>query len=72
MKTAIILYLALDTVSAGLFHKRDANWVEDRAIAAKAGFSITFYDDFVGTAGSSPSSTNWITDTGTQYPGGVS
>lgn len=71
MKTAILLYLVLEVASAGSLKKRDSNWVEDRAIAAKAGFTLTWYDDFVGKSGSAPSSSNWIIDTGTQYPDGV-
>lgn len=34
------------------------------------GFSITWSDDFTGSAGSLPSASNWIIDTGTSYPGG--
>ncbi|MFJ4983197.1 glycoside hydrolase family 16 protein [Streptomyces sp. NPDC088732] len=34
------------------------------------GWSLTWSDDFTGGAGSAPSSTDWITDTGTSYPGG--
>jgi beta-glucanase (GH16 family) len=34
------------------------------------GFTTVFSDDFNGQAGSSPSSANWIIDTGHGYPGG--
>lgn len=34
------------------------------------GYSLTWSDDFLGRANSSPSSSNWIIDTGTSYPGG--
>ncbi|WP_238935504.1 glycoside hydrolase family 16 protein [Saccharopolyspora spinosa] len=35
----------------------------------EAGWTLTFSDDFTGAAGAGPSS-EWITDTGTSYPGG--
>jgi hypothetical protein len=34
------------------------------------GWSPVWTDDFAGPAGSAPSSANWLTDTGTGYPGG--
>jgi hypothetical protein len=36
------------------------------------GFNLTWSDDFVGTAKTLPSSSNWIITTGTSYPGGAS
>lgn len=42
------------------------------AVPAIAGFSLTWSDDFVGTANSLPNLANWIVDTGTSYPGGPS
>ncbi|MGI5160696.1 glycoside hydrolase family 16 protein [Microbispora sp. CA-102843] len=36
-----------------------------------SGWSLVWSDDFNGTAGSLPSSTNWIIDTGHAYPGGA-
>jgi beta-glucanase (GH16 family) len=41
------------------------------APTAPAGYTLTWSDDFTGPAGSAPSSANWITDTGTSYPGGA-
>ncbi|MEU6413637.1 glycoside hydrolase family 16 protein [Microbispora sp. NPDC046933] len=38
--------------------------------ATPSGWSLVWSDDFNGTAGSLPSSTNWIIDTGHSYPGG--
>ncbi|GIH61624.1 glycoside hydrolase family 16 protein [Microbispora siamensis] len=35
-----------------------------------SGWSLVWSDDFDGTAGTLPSSTNWIIDTGHSYPGG--
>jgi beta-glucanase (GH16 family) len=37
---------------------------------APAGWGLVWSDDFIGTANSLPSSSNWIIDTGTSYPGG--
>ncbi|MFC4147066.1 carbohydrate-binding protein [Micromonospora mangrovi] len=38
--------------------------------APPAGWNLMWSDDFTGAAGTLPSSTNWIIDTGTSYPGG--
>jgi hypothetical protein len=35
-----------------------------------SGYTLAWSDDFNGSAGSAPSAANWITDTGTGYPGG--
>src|SRR5687767_4028248 len=35
-----------------------------------SGWSLVWADDFNGSAGSPPSSANWIVDTGHNYPGG--
>jgi beta-glucanase (GH16 family) len=35
-----------------------------------SGWSLVWSDDFTGGANTLPSSSNWIIDTGTQYPGG--
>src|ERR1043165_83549 len=40
------------------------------AIPSIPGFTLTWSDDFIGTAGSLPNPSNWIVDTGTSYPGG--
>ncbi|OAL46841.1 beta-glucanase [Pyrenochaeta sp. DS3sAY3a] len=34
------------------------------------GFTLTWSDDFIGTANNPPASSNWIIDTGTSYRGG--
>jgi beta-glucanase (GH16 family) len=34
-------------------------------------FTLTWSDDFIGTANSLPSTSNWIVDTGTSYRGGA-
>ncbi|NUP51368.1 MAG: carbohydrate-binding protein [Catenulispora sp.] len=36
-----------------------------------SGWTSVFHDDFNGSAGSSPSSANWLYDLGTSYPGGA-
>jgi hypothetical protein len=38
--------------------------------APPTGWQLVFSDDFAGAANSPPSSANWLTDTGTSYPGG--
>lgn len=35
------------------------------------GFTLTWSEDFVGTANSLPNTANWIFSTGTSYPGGA-
>ena len=35
-----------------------------------SGFTLTWAEDFIGTANSLPSTNNWLIDTGTSYPGG--
>ncbi|RIV35900.1 carbohydrate-binding protein [Micromonospora radicis] len=43
----------------------------DAAVPAPpAGWSLVWSDDFTGAAGTLPSASNWIVDTGTSYPGG--
>ncbi|TVY23468.1 Glucan endo-1,3-beta-glucosidase [Lachnellula hyalina] len=39
--------------------------------ASLPGFIPVFFDDFSGTPGSLPSSSNWLFSLGTQYPGGA-
>lgn len=41
------------------------------AVPTISGFTTTWSDDFVGTANSLPSTSNWIFTTGTSYPGGA-
>jgi beta-glucanase (GH16 family) len=38
--------------------------------ATPSGWTLVWSDDFSGPSGAAPSSTNWIVDTGTGYPGG--
>lgn len=40
------------------------------AIPTISGFTLTWGDDFVGSANSLPNPSNWIVDTGTSYAGG--
>lgn len=40
------------------------------AVPSISGFTLTWSDDFIGTANSLPNTANWIIDTGTSYPGG--
>lgn len=35
-----------------------------------SGYSMTWTEDFIGSAYSSPNTDQWIIDTGTSYPGG--
>ena len=42
-----------------------------RKHSSGSAWTTTWSDSFSGTGGTSPSSTNWITDTGTSYPGGA-
>jgi hypothetical protein len=44
--------------------------VAQAAVPSIPGFILTWSDDFVGSANSLPSGSNWIIDTGTSYPGG--
>ncbi|CAM6100028.1 unnamed protein product [Calypogeia fissa] len=37
----------------------------------KHGYKTTFFDSFIGAGGSLPSSSNWLIDLGTSYPGGA-
>lgn len=41
------------------------------AVPTYSGYSLTWSDDFIGTANSLPNTADWIVDTGTQYSGGV-
>ncbi|KAI7775920.1 hypothetical protein LA080_006083 [Diaporthe eres] len=42
------------------------------AVPTIDGFTLTWSDDFVGTANSLPNTANWLFSTGTSYPGGAS
>lgn len=41
------------------------------AVPTIDGFTLTWSDDFVGTANSLPNTANWQAVTGTSYPGGA-
>ncbi|EPS43648.1 hypothetical protein H072_2419 [Dactylellina haptotyla CBS 200.50] len=43
-----------------------------RSAPAYSGYSLTWVDDFTGTANELPSTSNWLWDLGTSYPGGPS
>jgi hypothetical protein len=38
-------------------------------VPSHSGWTLTWSDDFIGTAGSLPNTNNWQIDTGTKYPG---
>lgn len=70
MKTfSLLLPLLAATSSNALILPRDVG-LETRALS-KPGYTNTFFDDFTGPVGSLPSSSNWIIDLGTSYPGGA-
>lgn len=39
-------------------------------VPSVAGYTLTWSDDFIGSANSLPNTANWIIQTGTSYPGG--
>ncbi|MFI5936531.1 discoidin domain-containing protein [Actinoplanes sp. NPDC051494] len=41
------------------------------AATGSTGWTTVWTDDFTGPAGAAPSATNWLSRTGTQYPGGA-
>lgn len=41
------------------------------AVPTIEGFTLTWSDDFVGTANSLPNTADWTAMTGTSYPGGA-
>ncbi|MDG4753994.1 carbohydrate-binding protein [Micromonospora sp. WMMD718] len=57
--------LALTTALAGVSMTAQA-----AVPPTPSGWSLVWSDDFTGSAGTLPSSANWIIDTGTGYPGG--
>lgn len=71
MKLTIFLYSALVAAQAVSLPESEDDCVE-YGIAEREGFDITFFDAFFGDAGSLPSASNWLIDTGVSYPGGVS
>jgi hypothetical protein len=40
------------------------------AVPSITGFTLTWSDDFAGSANNLPNTNNWIVDVGTSYPGG--
>ncbi|MGS2618035.1 carbohydrate-binding protein [Micromonospora sp. LZ34] len=65
LRLALALLTATTTVLAGVTVTANA------AVPPPAsGWSLVWSDDFTGSAGTLPSASNWIIDTGTSYPGG--
>ncbi|WP_431727731.1 carbohydrate-binding protein [Verrucosispora sp. TAA-831] len=65
LRLALALITATVTGVAGLAATADA-----AVPTPPSGWSLVWSDDFTGSAGTLPSSSNWIIDTGTSYPGG--
>lgn len=69
---SILMPLLASTFTAALIVPRDDEHEHDaRAVSVKYGYVTTFFDDFNQPPGSPPSSSNWIIDLGTSYPGGA-
>ncbi|TCB87881.1 carbohydrate-binding protein [Micromonospora zingiberis] len=62
---ALAVLTAVTTGLAGIAATADA-----AVPPPPAGWSLVWSDDFTGAAGTLPSASNWIIDTGTSYPGG--
>lgn len=71
MKSLSLLLLLLAATSSNALITRRMEELSSRASSTKAGYTTTFFDDFTGSPGSLPSSSNWIIDLGTSYPGGA-
>ncbi len=67
---SILLPLLAATSSNALIVPREDE-LDLRTVPTKAGYVTTFFDDFNQAPGSPPSSSNWIIDLGTSYPGGA-
>lgn len=67
---SLLLPLLAATFSSNLITPEDVD-LDKRFSSAKSGYTTTFFDHFTGAAGSLPSSSNWIIDLGTSYPGGA-
>ncbi len=71
MKSLSILLPVLAAASSNALTIPRHGDLDTRASSAKPGYTTTFFDDFTGAPGSLPSSSNWIIDLGTSYPGGA-
>jgi hypothetical protein len=65
-----LLPLLAATSSSTLITPPDVD-LDKRFSSTMPGYTTTFFDDFTGLVGSLPSSSNWIIDLGTSYPGGT-
>ncbi|MEU6021695.1 carbohydrate-binding protein [Micromonospora sp. NPDC047134] len=65
LSLAMALLITATTGLAGLTATADA-----AVPPPPSGWSLVWSDDFTGAAGTLPSASNWIIDTGTSYPGG--
>lgn len=74
MKSLIPFLIAATTVRAGTAHQHNVLHWRSTSIYSnltKQGYTTTFLDTFAGQTNVLPSSSNWIIDTGTSYPGGA-
>jgi hypothetical protein len=67
------IQLALGAATAAVLVTASLSTAAQASVPPPAnGWSLAWSDDFTGSAGSLPSSGNWIFDTGHSYPGGAS
>nr|MDT0657835.1 carbohydrate-binding protein [Micromonospora sp. DSM 115978] len=64
------LYLVAAAFAALVTALAGANVTARAAVPSQPGWNLVWSDDFTGAANTLPSSSNWIIDTGTSYPGG--
>lgn len=80
LNNAVFVYSLLafyaDPAHSSLHHRhahiRRTSALTKRSVPSYDGWSLTFSDDFRGPANTLPSSSNWLWDLGTSYPGGPS
>ncbi len=70
MKSLIASLILATTQATTLDQLRPLELRSNTDVPSKPGFTKTFLDTFSGEPKSLPSSSNWIFDIGTQYPGG--
>jgi beta-glucanase (GH16 family) len=70
MKTRTRILAALSATLTVLGSVALANAADASLPPPPSGWTQVWADDFTGSANTLPSSSNWIIDTGTQYPGG--
>ena len=70
LKTFLALSSIAVVTAAPFSSQFTPNKLSTNVIPSYPGLSLTWSDDFNGNAGSLPSSSNWIYDTGHSYPGG--